>query len=130
MRSEDRLQTLLNEAHIDTSQATDQRILGEAANAIVPPKRKQRPGMIVAAIALITIGLAILISRPQETKTAGQEQAIQPDQILTMESLKAAYHQGGMEAMEEQLDSGLDHFRPPPAAVMEDSLQRFQRNAL
>jgi hypothetical protein len=122
MRSEDRLQTLLNQAHIDSSKTTDRRILAEAANAIVSLKRRQTPQRVIAAIVLITMGLAFWTHNPPAPVMEHQEQAIQPEQILTMASLKQSYYQGGMEALEKQLNRGLTLFGPAsPTAIKASS---------
>jgi len=121
MRSEDRLHTLLNQAHIDSSETTDQEILAEASNAIVPLKHRQIPLRIIAASVFITIGLALWIHNPPAPVVEPPERSIQPHQILTMASLKHAYYQGGMETLEKQLDRGLTLFGPPSPTAIEAS---------
>jgi hypothetical protein len=122
MSPEDRLQTLLNEAHIDSAKTTDQRILEEASKAIVPLKRRRTLPRAIAAAVLITIGLAFWTHNPPVPVKESPERSIQPDQILTMASLKQSYYQGGMEALEKQLDRGLDAFGHSPNRVHKETL--------
>ncbi len=108
MKPEDYLQRLFNQARIDTSNETDQRILAEAECTLVSLKsNKPMVGSAVAAIVLLTLGLVIWTHESQQSVVRESSQPIGPNQILTMESLKQAFNQGGMEALDKQYDMAL-----------------------
>jgi len=116
MKSEDHLQRLFNEAQIDTSHETDERILAEAESTMAPLRHKPLFGPALSAIVLLTIGLVIWPHVPQPSAVKKPPQPIGPNQILTMESLKYAFNQGGMEALDKQYDTALHVVGPrrPP----------------
>jgi hypothetical protein len=109
----------------DTPKETDQRILSEAASTIVLLKQRQTAYLAIAAIVSLTIGLIIWTNNPQQLSVENQEQDTQASQILTMESLKCAFYQGGMEALEEQLDEAVDVIGLPSPTFIEESLKHF-----
>lgn len=76
----------------------------------------------LAAAAVILIGVTILLtqrpSRQQpEPPVAVAPKAISPANIVSMMSLRTAYHQGGEEALNQQLDTALKKLGPRPSKL-------------
>ena len=77
----------------------------------------------LAVAAVILIGVAILLTRMPEQDTrepvaiAARSPASSPARMLSMMSLRTAYHQGGQEALNRQLDTALTKLGPRTSRV-------------
>ena len=76
----------------------------------------------LAAAAVILIAVAILVMQipageQQEPPVAVAPKATSPAKIVSMMSLRMAYHQGGEDGLNQQLDTALKKLGPRPGKL-------------
>jgi len=87
-----------------------------------PSRRVRLMVGALAVAAVIFIGVAIFLMQMPPGEPQGPEVAIAPKapsaaRIVSMMSLRMAYHQGGEEALSQQLDAALKKLGPRPSKL-------------
>ena len=120
MKPEDQLKRLLDGAEISSTRESDSRFL-EEASAYLPASRKGlNPVRGLAAFLLVVVGLLILLLPAPEPASIDPIESRPPIRVPTLNSLLAAFDQGGMEALEGQLDRAGAVFGTRPTGQSED----------
>ena len=126
MKPQDQLKRLLDEAKISTASESDSRFLEEASAYLPSPRKGPNPVLGVAALLLVGVGLLVLLLHVPEPLSVDPNERRPPIRVPTLNSLLAAFDQGGMEALEGQLNRAAAVFGSRPAGSSEDILQYIE----
>ena len=126
MKPEDQLKKLLGGAEISTTSQSDSRFLEQVSAYLPSPRKGPNPVLGVAAFLILGIGLLILLLTGQDPARVDPVGGRPPIRVPTLNSLLAAFDQGGMEALEGQLDRAGTVFGTRPAGQAEDILQYLE----
>ncbi len=76
--------------------------------------------------AVIILALGFLLFRPETQNNIEPPEVIKvietPSEMLTLRSLKLAYYNGGIEAVEAQCDNAIERLRPKPEKITIEEL--------
>jgi len=84
---------------------------------IITPSRMIK---LTAAAAVVIAGISFYVHQGpgEQNDTIIVAEALEsPSEIMTMKSLKIAYHRGGVEAIENQCEKALKILGPQPASI-------------
>ena len=126
MKPEEQLKRLLDGARISTRSESDSRLLEEASAYLPSPRKGPNLVLAVAAFLLVGVGLLILLLPVPEPASVDPIEGRPPIRVPTLNSLLAAFDQGGMEALEEQLDRAGAVFGTRHAGQPEDIWQTIE----
>ena len=70
--------------------------------------------LATAAVIIIMIGIFVFFSQTNEISKPPVLKNVEksPAEMLTLRSLNSAYYEGGIEAVESQCDTAIEHFKP------------------
>ncbi len=126
MKPEDQLKRLLGGAKISTTSQSASRVLEQASAYLPSPRKGSNPVLGLAALLLVVVGLLILLLPVPEPASIDPIESRPPIRVPTLNSLLAAFDQGGMEALEGQLDRAGTVFGTRPPGQAEDILQYLE----
>jgi hypothetical protein len=80
--------------------------------------------LATAAVIILTVGLFVFFSEPKDKTTPPKVQNVEksPVEMLTLRSLKIAYYNGGIEAVEAQCDNAIERLKPKSNQITVDQL--------
>lgn len=72
-----------------------------------------------AAVIIFTVGLFIFYPKPEDNTKPPKIQNVEmsPVEMLTLKSLKIAYYNGGIEAVETQCDEAIERLKPKSSKI-------------
>jgi len=133
MRPEKNIEKLIKNIDIDTNAKTDKAVLDDVLEAFEKSKKpaaiepniwriimKSPVTKFTAAAAVIIVAISLFIAYQDSRKLEpAQDVSVSksPAEILTVASLRMAYHKGGIEAVEKQCDQALKMLGTPPKKI-------------
>ncbi len=82
--------------------------------------RRWMAGLAVAAVVILAVGMLLLgrfVHEPEKPTAPSRPVANSAAEMMSMMSLRAAYEQGGFDALDRQLQNTLDEFGPRSSSV-------------
>ena len=125
MDFEHRFKQLIEKADVETHSDSDRLILERANGVLVKGRPMSIVPVIVAAGIVILIGLVIGFHCHVSRQHKLPLQPNPPQCMLTMESLKQAYCNGGMEGLDAQFDLAGECVGPPTQKMVAQSVPLF-----
>ena len=124
MKPQDKTRELIHNMEFQAGQGMHDRIKNsiKATSALQPPLKpfKALPYAAVAAIVLISISLILIM--PQRHTPPGVHLDLAPSEMLSMRSMQLAFHNDGLDGLEEYLDASLTQVGPRPTETLKQGL--------
>ncbi|MFH1719102.1 MAG: hypothetical protein ABIF19_17240 [Planctomycetota bacterium] len=138
MKPDENIEKFVKDAkpHVTTGRPMDKRTLDDSYAAMQETLRAKSaarkpglPGMILgsravqlaAAAAVVIAAVSLFLGRGGHTPTGPTAEprwaAESPAKMVSMMSLRAAYRQGGLDALDEQFRDTLNVLGPPPLGI-------------
>ena len=117
MKSKEKTRDLIQNLEFQAGQAMHDRIKDNIRSACAQPSSSHGPGRkwaVVAAAAVVLILVSLTLRTPPKPSSRDWELTVASTNTLSMRSMQLAFHNDGLDGLEEYLDASLTQVGPRP----------------
>ncbi len=117
MKPKDKTRELIQNMEFQAGQDIHDRIINSIRTTCAQqpsPHHPVRKWVGVAAAAIVLVLVSLILKTPQRQGVPGAQLTLTPSNMLSMRSMHLAFHNDGLDGLEEHLDASLTQVGPRP----------------
>ncbi len=125
MKPQDRTRELIQDMEFQAGPDMHDRIKNRIRTTCAQqrtPLRRFTPLALSAIAALVLVSISLILIMPEDHTRPGTPLDLASSDMLSMRSMHLAFHNDGLDGLEEHLDASLAQFGPRPTETLMQGL--------